>query len=233
MVIYLPVKFEFDWTQHFRVRVRKQKCWRTVKQTKKGTNERTELHQFRKEPSYDGDLCPCQVRIRLDTPFSSYSPETKMWTDRWMDRQTDKKRTNDGRNYTNFERNLAMIVFYLPVKFEFDWSNYFRVRVQKRKMWMDRQTAGWLHATRLKTRWITYRRTPLIRPPCNRISGLSDFKACPPTFYTLRNRIRWAIYRDVIKFYKSRHQKCLQTQHTSFGYLTFDLLLFIQWKDTD
>ena len=24
-------------------------------------DERTELHQFRKEPSYDGDLCPCQV----------------------------------------------------------------------------------------------------------------------------------------------------------------------------
>ena len=28
---------------------------------KKHTNEWTELHQFRKEPSYDGDLCPCQV----------------------------------------------------------------------------------------------------------------------------------------------------------------------------
>ena len=28
---------------------------------KKWTNERTELHQFQKEPSYDGDLCPCQV----------------------------------------------------------------------------------------------------------------------------------------------------------------------------
>ena len=25
MVIYLPVKFEFDWTQRFRVRVRKRK----------------------------------------------------------------------------------------------------------------------------------------------------------------------------------------------------------------
>ena len=25
------------------------------------TDKRTELHQFRKEPSYDGDLCPCQV----------------------------------------------------------------------------------------------------------------------------------------------------------------------------
>ena len=30
-------------------------------QTDKWTNERTELHQFQKEPSYDGDLCPCQV----------------------------------------------------------------------------------------------------------------------------------------------------------------------------
>ena len=28
---------------------------------KKKTNEWTELHQFRKEPSYDGDLSPCQV----------------------------------------------------------------------------------------------------------------------------------------------------------------------------
>ena len=28
---------------------------------KKWTNEQMELYQFRKEPSYDGDLCPCQV----------------------------------------------------------------------------------------------------------------------------------------------------------------------------
>ena len=28
---------------------------------KKLTNEPTELHQFRKEPSYDGDLSLCQV----------------------------------------------------------------------------------------------------------------------------------------------------------------------------
>ena len=28
---------------------------------KKRTNEQMELHQFRKDPSYDGDLCPCQV----------------------------------------------------------------------------------------------------------------------------------------------------------------------------
>ena len=30
---------------------------------KNRTNEQTELHQFRKEPSYDGDLSPCQVSI--------------------------------------------------------------------------------------------------------------------------------------------------------------------------
>ena len=52
MVIYVPVKFEFDWTNRFRVRVRKRKCGRTDK----WTNEQTELYQFQKEHSYDGDL---------------------------------------------------------------------------------------------------------------------------------------------------------------------------------
>ena len=72
MVIYLPVKFEFDWTNRFRVRVWKPKCGRM-----------------------------------------------------------DKKRTNgqaNGRNYTNFKRNLAslaMMVIYIPVKYEFDWTNRF------------------------------------------------------------------------------------------------------------
>ena len=88
MVIYLPVKFEFDRTNRFRVRVRKQQCGRT---------------------------------------------------DGWTDKQTKNGQTKRW-NYTNFERNLAMMMIYLPVKFEFDWSNRFRVRVQKRKIWTDRQT---------------------------------------------------------------------------------------------
>ena len=67
MVIYVPVKFEFDWTQHFRVRVWKQKRGRTSKRT--------------------------------------------------------KNRQRNRRNYTNFERNLAMMVIYLPVMFEIDWTN--------------------------------------------------------------------------------------------------------------
>ena len=41
------------------------------------------------------------------------------------------------QNYTNFERNLAMMVISVPVKFEFNWTNRFRVRVQKQKMWTD------------------------------------------------------------------------------------------------
>ena len=61
MVIYLPVKFEFDWSNRFKVRVRKRKCGQTDGWTDKRTNEHTEFHQFRKEPSYDGDLSPCEV----------------------------------------------------------------------------------------------------------------------------------------------------------------------------
>ena len=62
MVIYVPVKYKFDWTNRFRVRIRKQKCGQTNGQTdKKRTNEQTEFHQFRKEPSYDDDVCFCEV----------------------------------------------------------------------------------------------------------------------------------------------------------------------------
>ena len=53
MVIYLPVKFEFDWSKRFRVRVQETEMLTDKK--------RMELHQCRKEPSYDGDLSPCQV----------------------------------------------------------------------------------------------------------------------------------------------------------------------------
>ena len=48
------------------------------------------------------------------------------------DKRTKKGQMNR-RNYNNFERNLAMMVIYLPIKFEFDWTNRFRVRVRKRK----------------------------------------------------------------------------------------------------
>ena len=69
MVIYVPVKYEFNWTNRSRVRVWKPKCGGTDKKTKNG--------------------------------------QTKV------------------RNYTHFERNLAIMVIHLPVKFEFDWTDRF------------------------------------------------------------------------------------------------------------
>ena len=53
------------------------------------------------------------------------------------DRQTKNGQTKR-RNYTNFERNLAMMVIYLPVKFEFDWTKLFRVKSPETKMLTDR-----------------------------------------------------------------------------------------------
>ena len=58
-----------------------------------------------------------------------------------VDGETDGQ--TNGQNNTNFERNLAMMVIYAPVKFEFDWTNRFRVRVRKRKCERtDGQTNG-------------------------------------------------------------------------------------------
>ena len=43
MVIYLPVKLEFDWTNRFRDRVRKRKCGRTDRWTNgQKTDKRTD-----------------------------------------------------------------------------------------------------------------------------------------------------------------------------------------------
>ena len=43
------------------------------------------------------------------------------------DRQTDKNGQTNRQNYTNFEKNLTMMVIYVPVKFEFDWTNRFEL----------------------------------------------------------------------------------------------------------
>ena len=37
------------------------------------------------------------------------------------------------QDYTNFKSNLAMMAIYLSIKFEFDWTKHFRIRVRKWK----------------------------------------------------------------------------------------------------
>ena len=54
--------------------------------------------------------------------------------DKQMDGQMDKNGQTNEWNFTNFDRNLAMMVMYVPVKFEFDWTNRFRVRVRKKNV---------------------------------------------------------------------------------------------------
>ena len=43
MVIYHPVKFEFDWIKRFQVRVRKRKCGRTDGRRTHQSNHATRL----------------------------------------------------------------------------------------------------------------------------------------------------------------------------------------------
>ena len=63
---------------------------------------------------------PVKSEFNLTNRFQVKSVETEIL----MDRQTKNRQTN-GQNYINFERNLATIVIYFPVKFEFNWTNCF------------------------------------------------------------------------------------------------------------
>ena len=144
MVIYLPVKFEFDWSNRFKVRVRKRKCGQTDgwtdKRTKNGQTNTRNFTNFKRNLAMMVIYLPVKFEFDWSNRFKVRVRKRKCGqTDGWTDKRTKNGQTNT-RNFTNFERNLAMMVIYLPVKFEFDWSNRFKVRVRKRKMWTDRRT---------------------------------------------------------------------------------------------
>ena len=133
MVIYVPVKFEFNWTNRFRVRVRKQKCGRTDgwtdKRTKDGQMNRRNYTNIERNLAMMVIYVPVKFEFDWTNRFQVRVRKQKCGrTDGWTDKQTKNRQTN-GRNYTNIERNLAMMVIYVPVKFEFNWTNRFRVRV--------------------------------------------------------------------------------------------------------
>ena len=130
MVICLPVKFEFD-------------CVFELESGNKNVDGQTDQQNY---TNFERNLAmmviyvPVKFEFDWTNCFRVKSPETKMWTNRWMDKQTKNGQMNR-RNFTNFKRILATMVIYLPIKFEFDWTNRFRVRVRKRKMWRDRRTS--------------------------------------------------------------------------------------------
>ena len=142
MVIYIPVKYEFDWTNCFRVGVRKRKCGQTDGWTDKNgqTNKRNHTN-FERNLAMMVMYVPVKFEFDWTKCFRLRVRKQKCGqTDGWTDKRTKNGQTNR-RNFTNFERNLAMMVIYVPVKFEFDWTNRFRVKVRKRKMWTDRWTS--------------------------------------------------------------------------------------------
>ena len=58
-----------------------------------------------------------------------------------LDRQTGQKTDKTNRwNYTYFGSNLAMMVIYVPAKFEFDWTNVFELESVNENL--DGQTNG-------------------------------------------------------------------------------------------
>ena len=71
MVVYLPDKVWIRLDKAFWVKSPETEMLTHRQTDKKWTTEWTELHQFQKHPSYDGDLSPCQVWIWMDKAFSS------------------------------------------------------------------------------------------------------------------------------------------------------------------
>ena len=70
---------------------------------------------------------PVKFEFNWTKRFRVKSPETKMWTDGWTEKWTNGQENGQRniRNYPNFERNLAMMVIYVPVMYEFNWTNCF------------------------------------------------------------------------------------------------------------
>ena len=129
MVIYVPVKFEFDWKNSFGVRARKRKCGRTYgwtdKRTKNGQTNRRNYTNIERNLAIMVIYAPVKFEFDWTNHFQVRVRKQKYGrTDGWTDKRTKNGQTNRWIN-TNFKRNLAMMVIYVPVKCEFDWTNCF------------------------------------------------------------------------------------------------------------
>ena len=128
MVVYVPVKYEFDWTNCFRVRVRKRKCGQTDRQTNGQKNRQTNRQN---STNFERNLAMMVIYLPVKFEFdwtNCFRVRVRKRKCGWTDKQTKNGQTDTQTNrvnFTNFKRNLAMMVIYVPVKYEFDWTNRF------------------------------------------------------------------------------------------------------------
>ena len=97
MVIYVPVKYEFDWTNRFSVRVRNKNVDRRMdKRTKNGQTNGRNFTNFKRNLA----MMVIYVSVKYEFDWTNrfqLESGTKMWTNRWMDRQTDKNGQTNNR----------------------------------------------------------------------------------------------------------------------------------------
>ena len=125
MVMYLPVKFEFDWTKRFEL--------------ESGSGNVDEQMKRRNYTNFKRNLTMMVIYLSVKFEFDWTNRfrvrvrKMKMWMDIRMDRQTDKKWTNERMELHQFRKEPSYDGDVSPVKFEFDRTQRFRVRVQKQK----------------------------------------------------------------------------------------------------
>ena len=87
MVIYVPVKSEFDWTNRFRVRVRKQNCGQTNGQT-----NRQNYTNFERNLAMMVIYVPVKYEFDWTNRFRVRVRKRKCGrTDGWTDKQTNER----------------------------------------------------------------------------------------------------------------------------------------------
>ena len=135
MVMYLPVKFEFDWTKHFRIRVRKH--WRTNRQT-----NRRNYTNFKRNLAMMVIYLPVMFEFDWTQHFWVKVRKQKCW---WTDKST-KKRTYKLTELHQFWKESRYDGDLSPCQVWIQLDNRFQIRVRKRKFWRTdgQKTDKWM-----------------------------------------------------------------------------------------
>ena len=117
IVIYLPVKFEFDW--------------KSISELESG-NGNVDGQRRGNCTNCESNLALMVIYLPVEFEFDwtkHFRVTVQKRKRRWPNKQ--KNGQTNRRNYINFESNLVMKVIYLPAKLKFNWTKRFQVGVQK------------------------------------------------------------------------------------------------------